>query len=195
MHIVETLKFLQHNAYTIEIFLVGYTFFISNKVCCRVQVEWASYSIPAMQIALISGFADELGVTNSNRGYDPPFIPRLGTLQESMGIKDVSVTDVDAQMAIMAQIEEDRRKAQTVTIAVPSPARRGSEIPSGSSARPARAPPPQPPPPQRRSAIDEYLELFEEDNAQRRNATPTRTRKEPVRRGSNQRSGRPPRGR
>lgn len=76
------------------------------------QVEWPKYYIPAMQIALISDFVDELVVTRRTQGYDPPFIPRLGNLADSVGIKDVTVTNADVQIVIMAQIEHDRRKLE-----------------------------------------------------------------------------------
>lgn len=162
-----------------------------------VQVDWPTYSIPAMQIALISDFADELGVTSGDRGYEPPFIPRLGALADSMGIKDVSVTDVDAQMAIMDQIEADRHKQQerATTTSTPATSHRESGQPVGTSSRPPRALPPQPAPPQRRSGIDEYLYSGREESVQRTNKSPSRAKKEPVRRGSNSQSGRGPRGR
>lgn len=69
----------------------------SNNGVSMGQVDWPKYFSHAMQIALISDFADELVVTHRSRGYEPPFIPQLGNQVDSMGIKDVSVTDVDAQ--------------------------------------------------------------------------------------------------
>lgn len=169
-------------------------FVTSNKVCLIVQVEWPTYSIPTIKIALISDFTYVLGVTRAQRGYEPPFIPRLGTLHESMGIKDVSLTVFDTQMAIMAQIKKDRRKTQTASTVVPTTSCRGSEITTGTSGKPPRASPPQPPPPHRQNAIEEYLGVFEEDNAQSTSATSSRARKELVRCGSNQRSRRTTRG-
>lgn len=80
---------------------------INNQVCYILQVKWPTYSIPTMQIVLISKFVDKLGVTSRSHSYEPPFILHLENLEESMDIHVVSVTNMDAQMAIMARIKED----------------------------------------------------------------------------------------